>query len=143
MDKYSEEYITANADTFDWDYFSCNMNKYSQEFTDMFKDEIQNRVWLNKDGKRHRVDGPACEYPSGDKYWHFNGKLHRVDGPAVEYAYGDKHWYLNGINYTEEEYNTKKINGFSYTEEEYNTAIMKFLRYIYKSFIFIINKFNG
>jgi hypothetical protein len=22
----------------------------------------------------HREDGPAIEYPNGDKYWYFNGK---------------------------------------------------------------------
>ena len=25
-------------------------------------------------GKRHREDGPACEYVSGRKEWHLNGK---------------------------------------------------------------------
>ena len=52
------------------------------------------RWYLN--GKRHREDGPAVEYPNGVKYWCLNGKLHREDGPAVEYADGDKRWYLNG-----------------------------------------------
>ena len=75
MDKYSEEYIIANADTFDWDDFECNMNKYSQYFTDMFKDEIQDRIWT-VDGNLHRVDGPAIINPSGDKWWFLNGKKH-------------------------------------------------------------------
>ena len=25
-------------------------------------------------GELHRTDGPAVEYPNGDKYWWFNGK---------------------------------------------------------------------
>ena len=50
--------------------------------------------WYLND-KRHRVDGPACEYANGNKEWYLNGKLHRVDGPAVEYADGTKYWYLN------------------------------------------------
>ena len=45
--------------------------------------------WWYLNGKRHRVDGPACEFASGDKYWYLNGKHHRVDGPAIEYANGD------------------------------------------------------
>ena len=49
--------------------------------------------WLN--GKRHRVDGPAIEYPNGDKHWYLNGKRHRVDGPAYENADGDKYWLLH------------------------------------------------
>jgi hypothetical protein len=47
-------------------------------------------------GKYHRENGPALEYPGGDKFWYLNGKLHREDGPAVEYTNGDKYWYLNG-----------------------------------------------
>ena len=31
----------------------------------------------NKDGKYHRIDGPAVEYTNGDKKWYINGKLHR------------------------------------------------------------------
>jgi len=32
----------------------------------------------------------------GTKVWFRNGKRHRVDGPAVEYADGTKVWYING-----------------------------------------------
>ena len=39
---------------------------------------------------------------SGYKVWYLNGKLHREDGPAVEYPNGSKMWYLNGIEVTEE-----------------------------------------
>ena len=48
------------------------------------------------DGKRHREDGPACEWASGTKEWYLNGKRHREDGPACESANGDKVWWLNG-----------------------------------------------
>lgn len=51
----------------------------------------------NKDGKYHRIDGPAVEYTNGDKKWYINGKLHRENGPAVELTNGNKHWYINGI----------------------------------------------
>ena len=52
------------------------------------------RWYLN--GKRHREDGPAIEYPDGTKVWYLNDELHREDGPAVEYPDGTKSWYLNG-----------------------------------------------
>ena len=57
----------------------------------------------------HRVDGPACEWSDGTKYWFVDGKLHRVDGPAVEWSDGDKYWYLDGVNFSESDFN-KKIN---------------------------------
>ena len=63
--------------------------------------EYNVKVWPNGtkawslNGKRHREDGPACEYADGRKYWRLNDKLHREDGPAVEWANGDKWWYLN------------------------------------------------
>ena len=82
-------------------------------------DVIGNIFWKNKDGKlhrldgpaveclngykawyknglRHRLDGPARELESGARHWYQNGELHRLDGPAVEYNDGDKYWYKNG-----------------------------------------------
>ena len=53
-------------------------------------------------GKLHREDGPACEYPSGTKEWYLNGKRHREDGPACENANGTKVWYLNGKRHRED-----------------------------------------
>jgi len=53
----------------------------------------------------HRVDGPACEYADGSKFWYINDKLHRIDGPAIEYADGTKYWYINGDRLAEEEFN--------------------------------------
>ncbi len=53
------------------------------------------KVWY-KDGKRHRVDGPAVEYANGAKIWYVDGKRHRVDGPAAVYADGDKEWCKDG-----------------------------------------------
>ena len=47
------------------------------------------------------------EYANGDKFWYKNGKCHRIDGPAIEYANGNKAWFLNDINYTEEQFNKK------------------------------------
>jgi hypothetical protein len=54
------------------------------------------KVWQNKKGEYHRLDGPAVESSNGGKEWWQNGKLHRLDGPAIEYANGGKSWYQNG-----------------------------------------------
>ena len=57
------------------------------------------------DGKRHRTDGPAVERAYGLKRWYVHDKLHRLDGPAIEDANGSKYWWVDGINLTEEEFN--------------------------------------
>jgi hypothetical protein len=38
-----------------------------------------------------------AEYYNGSKLWYRNGKQHREDGPAIEYPDGGKDWFLNGI----------------------------------------------
>ena len=53
-------------------------------------------------GKRHREDGPAIEWPDGTKHWYLNGKHHREDGPAIEYSDGAKEWWLNGNRHRED-----------------------------------------
>jgi len=81
-------------------------------------DSFENKIWKNKRGLRHRLDGPAVIRNDGTKEWWQNGELHRLDapavergirkewwicgekhrldGPAVECANGDKLWYQNG-----------------------------------------------
>jgi hypothetical protein len=46
-------------------------------------------------------------YDNGTKYWLLNGKRHRENGPAVEYPTGSERWYLNGIEYTETKFKAK------------------------------------
>ena len=60
--------------------------------------------WCDESGKNHRLDGPAVEYPDGEKRWYIHGDLHHLDGPAVECFYGDEGrvlWYVDN----------KKVNG--------------------------------
>ena len=61
------------------------------------------KTWF-VDGKCHRLDGPAIEYPSGSKEWFVDGLRHRVDGPAIEYADGSKQWWIEGNKITELEH---------------------------------------
>ena len=35
-------------------------------------------TYYNEDGKTHREDGPAVEFPNGNKLWFQNGELHRM-----------------------------------------------------------------
>jgi len=81
------------------------------------KVDVKNRLIVTKDGtkkwylngKRHREDGPAIEYPDGIKAWYLNGELNRKDGPAVEYPDGTKIWFLNGQKLSEKDW-FKKVN---------------------------------
>ena len=54
------------------------------------------KAWRNKQGQRHRLDGPAIEDADGSKEWYQKGQLHRTDGPAIEHADGTKYWCQKG-----------------------------------------------
>jgi hypothetical protein len=73
-----------------------------QEYTvKVFSDRTE---WY-QNGQLHRLDGPAIEYPNGDKRWYQNDQLHRLDGPAIEFSNGTKEWYINSVRFTENEFN--------------------------------------
>ena len=40
----------------------------------------------------------------GSKFWFLNGKRHREDGPSCEWADGDKEWHLNGEKFSKDEW---------------------------------------
>jgi hypothetical protein len=68
-------------------------------------DYFENKIWKNKKGKLHRLDGPAIECTDSTKHWYQNGLRHREDGPAVVYNDGGKEWWLNNLlQKTKEEY---------------------------------------
>ena len=46
-------------------------------------------------------------FSNGSKEWFLNGKRHREDGPACEWADGSKYWCLNGTYYLEAEWKAK------------------------------------
>jgi len=56
------------------------------------------KEWYQKD-QRHRLDGPAVECADGTKYWYQKKQCHRLDGPAIEYVDGTKEWYIKGKRY--------------------------------------------
>jgi hypothetical protein len=58
--------------------------------------------WKDKDGKLHREDGPALEWPEkGATAWYIHGRLHREDGSATDGPLG-KGWYRNGKKHRED-----------------------------------------
>lgn len=50
-----------------------------------------------KNGRLHRLDGPAVVDPDGAESWCVAGKLHRLDGPAVIDTNGDELWYQDNL----------------------------------------------
>ena len=57
---------------------------------------INNNILYWKDGKLHRLDGPAIIYANGDQEWYVEGKRHRLDGPALIRANRDQVWWVEG-----------------------------------------------
>jgi len=60
----------------------------------------------DKDELHSFDDKPAIEHSDGTKEWYKEGKLHRLNGPAVEWDSTFKWWYYEGeeieCNSTEE-----------------------------------------
>ena len=80
------------CEAFEHPFFNIAKEEVSGVYFDVFK----NKYWY-KNGKIHRLDGPAIEYVDGAKAWFQNGNLHRENGPAFEYANGNKEWWIDGI----------------------------------------------
>jgi len=47
-------------------------------------------------------------YDDRTEWFNKNGKKHREDGPAIEWNDGYKRWFIDGKEYTEEEFNNVK-----------------------------------
>ena len=52
--------------------------------------------YYDEQGRLHREDGPAVEYPNGQRNWYINGKRHRDDGPAIITPSGREYWFHEG-----------------------------------------------
>lgn len=61
-------------------------------------------VRYRRNGRLHRVGGPALDCPSGYQVWYLNGDEHREDGPARIRPSGIVEYFLNGIEYSQHEY---------------------------------------
>ncbi len=81
-------------------YSFKSRNDVPNDFTGICKiNKNCNSINHYDSGKLHRINGPAIEYESGDKFYYVDDKIHREDGPAVEYSNGDKIWCINGKQY--------------------------------------------
>ena len=57
--------------------------------------EFTNRREWYKNGKLHRINGPAIEYKNGCKKWYRNGILYKECGPDIVYNRIKKKWFIN------------------------------------------------
>lgn len=80
-------------------------------------DIIGNKIWTNRKGIYHRLDGPAIIKLDGTKIWYKNGLRHRLNGPAVEVV-SYKDWWKNGIKFPD-----KNTFFESLTEKEKETVL--------------------
>jgi len=106
-DKHSRAYSNGDKHWYkEGKYHRLNGPAEEQQqwnFMIKLKREVDTR---NDEGELHSFDNkPARTYNNGDKYWYKEGKLHRMDGPACEYD-NCKIWCYKGkrieCNSTEE-----------------------------------------
>ena len=62
-------------------------------------DSAGNELWYDKNGRLHRINGPAVIYKSGGMYWLRHGKLHCDDGPAIIHSNGEEQWLKHHAHY--------------------------------------------
>ena len=105
--------MTSEFKYFDGYYISDSKAAY-YNLDGTYKDKtgiIQSFV----NGKLHKSNGPAVEWPDGSSAWYINGKLHIIDGAAYETDSGYKSWYIDGNSVTHLEhkllYDTMKLKG--------------------------------
>jgi len=68
-------------------------------------DENGDKVWLDKDGLKHREDGPAFVGSThGFRSWWIHGKRHNEYGPAIIYTNGKKVYALDNEKISEQEW---------------------------------------
>jgi hypothetical protein len=86
------------------------------------------KIWY-KEGKLHRLNGPAKEFPDGYKEWYKEGKKHRLDGPAIEYPNGLKEWWIEDKFYLPKKLSELFKFSFCFGKEKgkYNLEWLKFL----------------
>ena len=58
------------------------------------------------------------------KYW-LGRKLHRIDGPACEWANGKKFWYIDGVYCTEQSFKKKIQEMNASKNSSYNGKVVK------------------
>lgn len=83
-----------------------NIDQVPSDYTGIVIFNSGSKFWF-KDGKRHRIGGPAVEYEDREKFWctkewWVDGGLHRIDGPAVEWKTGFVIWGVDGKEYDKE-----------------------------------------
>ena len=64
-----------------------------------------NRSWKVNNKLHREGDYPASEFTDGYKSWYKEGKRHRLNGPAVIYSSGAEAYWIDGMRYLKEKFN--------------------------------------
>jgi hypothetical protein len=110
-------------------------NSIPKNFTGIVEYLDGSKEWY-KEGKLHRLDGPAIESSSGEKHWYKEGNLHKIDGPAVEYPNGRKEWFKEGKYHCLDGPAIEFLDGTKYWYIEGNFYFPKKLSELIKTSIF-------
>ena len=65
------------------------------KLTGIFQDD-NNAIHYIRNGKFHREDGPASEFPNGTKWWFWNNLRHNSTGPAIVWYDGSTALFYYG-----------------------------------------------
>ena len=72
----------------------------------MYINDLDGTKVTYKNNLEHSYNGkPTVEWRDGSKWWFRNGRGHRLYGPAIENSDGRKFWVLVGNESSESEYN--------------------------------------
>ena len=52
--------------------------------------------WLDDEGRRHRLDGPAEVWADSSQWWYRRDRFHFAHGPADLWPSGSMAWYEDG-----------------------------------------------
>ena len=98
------------SDNATWDIFSeGSAESFSISGWIYFSEEDDKKLCekLEEIGFFQQENAITIQYNNGNVCWLCNGKKHRIDGPACENINGSKEWWVDGEMISEEEYNKK------------------------------------
>jgi hypothetical protein len=89
-----------------------NWDKVPSNFTGKAKIISSGDIITRVNGLRHSInDEPSTVDKRGNKYWYKDGKRHRLSGPAIESVYDRNdpdgkltEWWVEGKPYSKEEF---------------------------------------
>ena len=93
-------------------------------------DRHKNVNWFNKKFKHHNNFGPALILPNPynnreSRMWFIDGMKHRLDGPAIVWQSGEREYWINNQQFSKEDFDekVKEINALKQAGEPYGVDL--------------------